>query len=97
MGEGTKRNRGKNAGYNMGKRASWTREQTKFEDILATMKKKKSGWAGHVMRRTDNRLIAVESKIHSGTLIEKCIKKRSITEEKNAKSYGDLGVGSGSR
>ena len=36
-------------------RASWIREQTKVEDILMTIKKKKWTWAGHVMRRTDNR------------------------------------------
>ncbi len=37
------------------KRASWTREQTKVEDILVTIKNKKWTWAGHVMRRRDNR------------------------------------------
>ncbi len=31
------------------KRASWIREQTKVEDILMTIKKKKWTWAGHVM------------------------------------------------
>ncbi len=37
------------------KRALWIREQTKFEDILMTIKNKKWIWAGHVMRRSDNR------------------------------------------
>ncbi len=37
------------------KRASLIREQTKVEDILMTIKKKKWTWAGHVMRRRDNR------------------------------------------
>ena len=37
------------------KRATWIRMQTKVEDILATIKKKKWTWAGHVMRRSDNR------------------------------------------
>ncbi len=37
------------------KRASWTREQTKIEDILMTIKNKKWTWAVHVMRRRDNR------------------------------------------
>ena len=37
------------------KRASWIREQTKVEDILSTVKRRKWTWAGHVMRRTDNR------------------------------------------
>ncbi len=31
------------------------KEQTKVEDILATIKKKKWSWAGNVMCRTDNR------------------------------------------
>ncbi len=34
---------------------SWVREQTKVEDILMTVKNKKWIWAGHVMRRRDNR------------------------------------------
>ncbi len=37
------------------KRASCIREQTKVEDILMTIKNKKWTWAGHVMRRLDNR------------------------------------------
>ncbi len=37
------------------KRASWIREQTKVEDILKTIKNKKWTWAGHIMRRRDNR------------------------------------------
>ncbi len=37
------------------KRASWIREHTKVEDILVTIKNKKWTWAGHVMRRRDNR------------------------------------------
>ncbi len=37
------------------KRASWIREQTKVEDILMAIKNKKWTWAGHVMRRHDNR------------------------------------------
>ncbi len=37
------------------KRATGIREQTKVEDILMTIKKKKWSWAGHIMRRTDNR------------------------------------------
>ncbi len=37
------------------KRATWVREQTKVEDILTTIKLRKWSWAGHVMRRTDNR------------------------------------------
>ncbi len=35
------------------KRATWIREQTKVEDILMTIKKKKWSWAGHIMRRTN--------------------------------------------
>ncbi len=37
------------------KRALWIREQTKVGDILMTIKNKKWTWAGHVMRRCDNR------------------------------------------
>ncbi len=37
------------------KRASWIREQTNVEEILRTIKNKKWTWAGHVMRRRDNR------------------------------------------
>ncbi len=37
------------------KRASWIREQTKVGFILVTIKKKKWVWAGHGMRRTDNK------------------------------------------
>ena len=37
------------------KRASWIREQTKVEDILTNIKKKKWEWAGHIYRRNDNR------------------------------------------
>ncbi len=37
------------------KRASWIREQTKVEDILMVIKKKKWTWARHVMRKRDNR------------------------------------------
>ncbi len=41
------------------KQAIWIREQTEVEDILMTIKKKikklKWLWAGHIMRRTDNR------------------------------------------
>ncbi len=37
------------------KRATWIREQTKVKDILMTIKKKKWSWAGHIMRRTENR------------------------------------------
>ncbi len=37
------------------RRASWIREQMKVEDILVTIKNKKWTWAGHVMRRRDNR------------------------------------------
>ncbi len=37
------------------KRASWIREQKKVEDILMALKNKKWTWAGHVMRRRDNR------------------------------------------
>ena len=37
------------------KRATWIREQTKIEDIISTIKKKKMDMAGHVMRRDDNR------------------------------------------
>ncbi len=40
------------------KRASWIREQTKVEYILMTIKNKKWTWAGHVMRRRDNRWTA---------------------------------------
>ncbi len=52
-----KRNGEENAGCNRRarKRASWIREQTKVEDIVVTIKKKKWSWAGHVMRRRDNR------------------------------------------
>ncbi len=37
------------------KRALWIRKQTKVEDILVTIKNKKWIWAGHVMRKRDNR------------------------------------------
>lgn len=37
------------------KRATWIREQTRIEDIIVQIKKKKWTWAGHVVRRTDNR------------------------------------------
>ncbi len=37
------------------KRASLIKEQAKLEHILLTVKKRKWAWAGHVMRRTDNR------------------------------------------
>ncbi len=37
------------------KRASFIREQTKVEDILMTIENKKWTWAGHIMRRRDNR------------------------------------------
>ncbi len=37
------------------KRATWIREQTKVEDILGTIKVKDWSWAGHTIRRTDNR------------------------------------------
>ena len=37
------------------KRAEWIREQTRVKDILVEIKKKKWMWAGHVMRRQDNR------------------------------------------
>ena len=37
------------------KRSTWIREQTKVEDILKCIKKKKWQWAGHVSRRQDNR------------------------------------------
>lgn len=37
------------------KRATWIRQQTKVEDILKTIKKKKWQWAGHIYRRQDNR------------------------------------------
>ena len=37
------------------KRAEWIREQTRVKDILVEIKKKKWVWAGHVMRRQDNR------------------------------------------
>ena len=37
------------------KRATWIREQTKVEDILKSIKKKKWQWAGHVCRRQDDR------------------------------------------
>ncbi len=37
------------------KRASWIREHMKVEDILMTIKSKKWTWAGHVVRRHDNR------------------------------------------
>lgn len=33
----------------------WTNDQTGVEDILKTIKKRKWTWAGHVIRRTDNR------------------------------------------
>ncbi len=36
-------------------RASWIREHAKVEDILMTIKNRKWTWAGHVMRRCDNR------------------------------------------
>ena len=37
------------------KRVTWIRERTKVEDIVGNIKRKKWAWAGHVMRRTDNR------------------------------------------
>ena len=37
------------------KRASWIKEQTKVEDILTAIKRKKGTWTRHVMRQTDNR------------------------------------------
>ena len=37
------------------KKNTWVREQTKLEDILTIIKRRKWSWAGHVMRRTDNR------------------------------------------
>ncbi len=37
------------------KRESWIRGQTKVDDVMATTKKKKWAWSGHVIRRTDNR------------------------------------------
>ncbi len=37
------------------KQTTWIREQTKVEDILMTIKKKKWFWAGHITGRTDNR------------------------------------------
>ena len=37
------------------KRAVWIREQTGIADILVDIKRKKWSWAGHVMRRMDNR------------------------------------------
>ncbi len=37
------------------KRATFIREQTKVGDTLTTIKMRKWSWAGHVMRRTDNR------------------------------------------
>ena len=37
------------------KRASWIRDQTKVEDIIIGIKKKKWQWAGHICRRQDNR------------------------------------------
>ncbi len=37
------------------KRASLVTEQTKVQGILMIIKKKKWTWAGHVMRRRDNR------------------------------------------
>ena len=37
------------------KTAKWIREQTQVRDIIEVIKKNKWTWAGHVMRRTDNR------------------------------------------
>ncbi|MCJ3464060.1 hypothetical protein LNY58_26610, partial [Klebsiella pneumoniae] len=37
------------------KRAEWIREQTGVADIILSIKRKKWTWAGHVMRRKDNR------------------------------------------
>ncbi len=37
------------------KRAIRIREQTKVEDMIMTINKKKWSWAGHIMHRTDNR------------------------------------------
>ena len=37
------------------KKASEIREQTKVEDIIQSIKKKKWQWVGHVYRRQDNR------------------------------------------
>ena len=37
------------------KRATWIREKTKVEDITCNIKRKKWSWAGHLMRRTDDR------------------------------------------
>ena len=36
--------------------AQWIREKTKVRIILETLTKRKWNWAGHVARRTDNRL-----------------------------------------
>ncbi len=37
------------------KRAKWIREENTVENILMTIKKKKWSWAGHTVRRIDNR------------------------------------------
>ncbi len=37
------------------KRVSWIREHIKVEDILVRIRNKKWTWAGHIMRRRDNR------------------------------------------
>ena len=37
------------------KTASWIRNQTRVEDILSSIKRRKWTWAGHVYRRNDNR------------------------------------------
>ena len=36
------------------KKTSWIREQTKVEDILTTIKRKKWTWTGHAMQRIVN-------------------------------------------
>ena len=35
------------------KRTSWIRGQTKVDDILTTIKRKKWTWVAHVIRQTD--------------------------------------------
>lgn len=41
--------------YKDRKTNKWIREQTKVQDILETVKRRKWNWAGHISRRKDNR------------------------------------------
>ncbi len=59
------------------KRASWIMEQTKVEDILMTIKKKKWTYAGHVMGIRDNRWTTRETEWQPGMVGENRADKES--------------------